>query len=488
MVALKRINWSLILLVGILLIASFFRLYRVRDYLVFLGDEGRDALVWKNMIVDHKFTLLGPTASVGGFYLGPVYYYLTLPFAWASHLDPVGPAYFVSILGIATVYLVYLFGRRYLNRTIGLTAAFLYSFAPLIVRYSRSSWNPNPLPFFTLSGLMLLYEGVKRKQWLWSVLAGVSLGIAWQLHYLALILAPVYLVIILTQVKKFNLKSVIYNLGSVFLGWLMGFSPFLAFEIRHGFPNTRTIFEFITRPQGAIHPQLFDVFITSIKRTVFMFTTVFMFPDTLLLRLLTIAAIITTIIWSLTRKKLFLIWYAVGMFVFAFYNTGIADYYFGFLFPVPFFMVAILLYQLRRRLNRAGLPLFIAALLFFSYHQLSQAFFWRKPNRQVDQTARVADTVIAKASGQPFNFALITGGNSDHAYRFFLEVKGHTPLGLEEQITDQLLIVCEKPEPQCKPLGHSLWEIAGFGRSEVNSQITVHPGITIYRMTHYWGN
>jgi len=210
----------------------------------------------------------------------------------------------VSILGIATVYLVYLFGRRYLNRTIGLTAAFLYSFAPLIVRYSRSSWNPNPLPFFTLSGLMLLYEGVKRKQWLWSVLAGVSLGIAWQLHYLALILAPVYLVIILTQVKKFNLKSVIYNLGSVFLGWLMGFSPFLAFEIRHGFPNTRTIFEFITRPQGAIHPQLFDVFITSIKRTVFMFTTVFMFPDTLLLRLLTIAAIITTIIWSLTRKKL----------------------------------------------------------------------------------------------------------------------------------------------------------------------------------------
>ena len=72
MVALKRINWSLILLVGILLIASFFRLYRVRDYLVFLGDEGRDALVWQRMIVDHKFTLLGPTASVGGFYLGPV--------------------------------------------------------------------------------------------------------------------------------------------------------------------------------------------------------------------------------------------------------------------------------------------------------------------------------------------------------------------------------------------------------------------------------
>ena len=240
MVEFKRKRWSLIFLVAILLIASFFRLYRVRDYLVFLGDEGRDALVWERMIVDHKFTLLGPTASVGGFYLGPIYYYLTLPFVWIWGLDPVGPAYFVSLLGIATVYLVYLFGRRYLNETIGLIAAFLYSFAPLIVRYSRSSWNPNPLPFFTLAGLMLLYEGVKQKKLLFSFFAGVGLGVAWQLHYLALILAPIYLVIVL--VYRQNLKSIIYHLGSVFIGWSFGFLPFLAFEIRHGFPNTRTIF------------------------------------------------------------------------------------------------------------------------------------------------------------------------------------------------------------------------------------------------------
>src|SRR3989344_7316371 len=207
MVALKRLNWSLVCLLIILAIASFFRLYRVRDYLVFLGDEGRDALVWKQILVDRKLTLLGPTASVGGFYLGPIYYYLTLPFAWAANLDPVGPAYFVSILGIATVYLVYLFGRRYLNRTIGLTAAFLYSFAPLIVRYSRSSWNPNPVPFFTLAGLMLAHEGIKRRKLWLSVLAGICLGILWQLHYLTLILAPVYLVIVLAQIKKSSLLA-----------------------------------------------------------------------------------------------------------------------------------------------------------------------------------------------------------------------------------------------------------------------------------------
>ena len=487
MVALKRLNWSLVFLIAILLLASFFRLYRVRDYLVFLGDEGRDALVWKRILVDHKLTLLGPTASVGGFYLGPIYYYLTLPFAYISNLDPVGPAYFVSFLGIATVYLVYLFGKRYLHKTIGLMAAFLYSFAPLIVRYSRSSWNPNPVPFFTLAGIMLAHEGAKRRKLWLSLLAGICLGILWQLHYLTLILAPVYLVIVFNRVKKSDPKSTIYHLLSIFLGWLIGFSPFLAFELRHGLPNTKTIFEFITRPQGAIHAKVFDVLITSIKRTFFMFSTVLAFPDTLLLRLFTLAALIASLIWSFTHKsKLFLIWYAVGMFVFAFYNTGIADYYFGFLFPVPFLMISILFYLLYQKLHRLGLIAVILILLFFTYHQLTKAFFLHPANHQVNQTEAVANAVIDQAQDQPFNFALITGGNSDHAYRFFLELKGRKPLGLEEQVTDQLIIVCEKPQPECKPLGNSLWEIAGFGRSEINSQTTVNPGITIYRMTHYY--
>jgi len=38
-----------------------------KDYIIFLGDQGRDVLIVKNIIVDKKFTLLGPTASVGGF-------------------------------------------------------------------------------------------------------------------------------------------------------------------------------------------------------------------------------------------------------------------------------------------------------------------------------------------------------------------------------------------------------------------------------------
>src|SRR3990167_7861846 len=98
---------SKVLILGILLVAAYLRLYNISGYMTFLGDEGRDVMVVKQMIVDHKWTLLGPTASVGGFFLGPIYYYFMVPFLWIWRLDPTGPAVMVALFGVATVYLVY---------------------------------------------------------------------------------------------------------------------------------------------------------------------------------------------------------------------------------------------------------------------------------------------------------------------------------------------------------------------------------------------
>ena len=154
---------EIFLLIVILIISAFMRLYRIRDYIVFLGDEGRDVIVVRN-ILHGDLTLLGPTASVGGFYLGPIYYYMMAPFLWLAGYDPAGPAYLIAILGIATVYMVYRFGKRFFHPIVGLSAAFLYSISPLTVRYSRASWNPNPLPFFTILGMYFLAVGLEKKQ------------------------------------------------------------------------------------------------------------------------------------------------------------------------------------------------------------------------------------------------------------------------------------------------------------------------------------
>lgn len=41
-------------------LAAFLRLYRIDEYMIFLGDEGRDAIVVKNMVDKWHFPAIGP--------------------------------------------------------------------------------------------------------------------------------------------------------------------------------------------------------------------------------------------------------------------------------------------------------------------------------------------------------------------------------------------------------------------------------------------
>ena len=128
-------KWYCLILLVILFLGAFLRLYRINEYMTFLGDEGRDMLVVKRMIVDHKFTLLGPITSVGSMYMGPVYYYMMVPFLWLWHLDPVGPAVMVALFGVATIFLVYLTGATFFHPQVGLVASALYAISRLPIVY-----------------------------------------------------------------------------------------------------------------------------------------------------------------------------------------------------------------------------------------------------------------------------------------------------------------------------------------------------------------
>src|SRR6266568_4013739 len=118
-------NKSNLIVLFILILAAFLRLYMIGYYMTFLGDEGRDVLVVYNILHGH-LTLLGPTSSVGGFFLGPIYYYFMAPFLWAFNYNPVGPAVMIGLLGVATVWLVYKVTREFFGVTAGLVAALLY--------------------------------------------------------------------------------------------------------------------------------------------------------------------------------------------------------------------------------------------------------------------------------------------------------------------------------------------------------------------------
>ncbi|MBA3723904.1 MAG: glycosyltransferase family 39 protein [Candidatus Levybacteria bacterium] len=510
-----KIRKSIIALIVILLGAAFLRLYRVSDYMTFLGDEGRDVLVVKG-ILEGNLTLLGPRASAGDFFTGPVYYYMMTPFLWLSQYDPVGPAIMVGLFGVATVFLIYLVGKNMFNERAGLIAAALYAVSPLVLQYSRSSWNPNTLPFFSLLTMYVLYKAITTaRSWKYYILTGFLLGICIQLHYISLFLAVAVAISLFIMNWYLNgkikvLQTITYYL-QIFLGFLIGFSPFIAFEFRHDFQNTKAISTFVTNDTvqngyatyNAFYEPIADVFFRTFARLVFAFPNPVEYPlfPLLGLQLAGLVIIIMAIaaIAMLFKHKnkfavmLLFVWLIVGILLFGLYKKPIYDYYLVFMFPLPFLLMGYLLAkvsELKKGKFMYGALITGIVVVSLLLVNIANNPFTKPPNKQKDQVKNIAEFIISKLDNKPFNFALITPGNSDHAYRYYLEIMGRRPITIEtpavdpdrRTVTDQLIVVCE--ERGCKPLGHPLYEVAGFGPATSVGDWKL-PSVEVYKLVHY---
>lgn len=509
-------NYDKILIVFILIIASFLRFYRIADYMTFLGDEGRDVLVAYN-ILHGDFTLLGPTASVGGFFLGPIYYYFMAPFLWLFNYNPVGPAVMVALFGISTVWLIYKVGKEFFGSSVGLVACGLYSISPLVIIYSKSSWNPNLMPFFSLLTFYLIYKSLEKNSIKLFLISGFLFGITIQLHYLALFLGIIIFAYILLHQYAYSRTNFFSRVTKkyfyIFLGFAVGWSPFLVFEVRHGFPNTINILNFIFNPQGPnVNGNFFDiinnVFFRVFGRLVLNFpppeklsvwtkTNIDLWGNfTLALAILSIVVLFFKCLRAYRARSLdfaklsfLLLWFVFGVGLFGFYKKSIYDYYFGFMFPLPFLIVGFFLKNLWEK--KAGKVLSIVILLIILWLNYLSPPFKQPANRQLNQIQEISRFVLEKSNNKPFNFALVGGGNSDHAYRYFFKIWNKDPVMIKtltndskrKSVTDQLLVVCETPS-LCEPLGDPAWEVAGFGRAEIANVWDVSV-VKVFKLEHY---
>lgn len=479
-----------------LAVGALLRLYRLADYVQFLGDQGRDVLAVKHILIDHQPTLLGPTASVGGFYIGALYYYFMLPFLYLFSYDPVGPAVMAVCFGLGTIWLIFEFCRRFFNIRVALIAAFLVTLSSKMISISRFSWNPNPVPFFALLTIYFLFLSATRKKLFYTLLAGISLGVLFELHYIDIAFAPI---VGAAALLIFPLAQLPLQLMVLFIGWFVGNSPFILFEWRHGFPNTRSVLEFIFRGGKTVSPRSYNLFwlFNDIGRICF--ETVLAFRG-MFLNFVFYSSLASFSWWGVEqfykrqkhiRLYLMFLWVVMGIYGVGLYQGHLLDHYFSYLFPIPFILVALFLsYLFKYKLTR---PVFLIVLVALIYYQISTLYIWSRPNNLIAQTKQISQKVLDLSEGAPYNFALITPANSDHAYRYFLELADKAPVTIEnpqkdpqrQTVTKQLIVVCE--QTNCQPLGNSLWEVAGFGRADISQVVDGPAGIKIYKLLHYTG-
>ncbi|MCJ7829634.1 glycosyltransferase family 39 protein [Patescibacteria group bacterium] len=500
-------NNYLILLILIILLAAFLRFWRLPEYMTFLGDEGRDVLAVKRMIVDHKFRLIGPVTSVGNMYLGPLYYYLMLPAMAVFRLSPVGPAALVALLGIITTALIYFFGREWVCKKGAIIASFLYAISPVIIIYSRSSWNPNVMPFFALVSVYGLWRVWQKKQFWWLPVIGVTLSFAVQSHYLGLLLIPIVFIFqAITfcevvkdrkEIKKFILLFAICYL----LFAILTIAPLVWFDLRHGFINYQAFKKFFTDSQGTINFKIYKAIPHLWLLTKEVFTRLLAGKDiywgrwiALIMSLMVGLKVIRENLladWHrfITRNAglfLILVWFLVGLLGLGNYQQPIYDHYFGFFFPVPFLLVGWFLGMtwVGKIWGKLFTLLVIGFLVFLAVKESPLRY---PPARQLQRTQVIARFVLDKAGDKPFNLALVAERNYDEAYAFFMEKWGQPPTRIEpekakETITQQLFVICE--QAACQPIYQPKAEIAMFGWTKIAEKWQIE-GVEVYKLIHY---
>lgn len=515
-------------ILSIILLAGILRLWRISEYMTFLGDEGRDARVVYRLLTEFDIILVGPMTSVltdaGHMFLGPAYYYLMAPAMALAGLSPVGPAVMIAILSLCTIGLIWWTTRTWFTPKTALVAALLYAISPTIITYSHSSWNPNVMPFFAMLAMYSIYQVWQHHQYKWLIVTGICVAMILQSHYLGLILLGpigVFWLASFLKIKSFQLfkantykfhitppliKNSLYALSMVALS----FVPLIAFDARHSWINARAMYAFFTVRQTTVNLKVYKGF-EQVPAILEQLTSTLLTADNILYARITLLFMILTCILYLLRKRFFtpaltliLAWVGFGLIGLSIYKQTIYAHYYGFLFPVLPILAAFTLQQLWSpsgswnlcpnctQIRRVFAGLLLFALVFVN---LSKTPIRYSPSMQYPRTQEIAQKIITESEGKPFNLALLAKSNYDESYRFILEKADANLVAIDPQrpetITDQLFVICENPDKpdspedeKCNVIGHSQSEIALFGWGKIKEQWQFPWGHKLYKIVH----
>lgn len=499
----KNNRFELIILLIILAVAAFFRFYDIPGYMTFLGDEGRDALIVKKLLVESDLPFIGPPTSVGNIYLGPLYYYMMAAPMAIFWLNPAAAAYQVAIIGVLVVFLIYYLSREWFGRLPAAGTSFLYAISPVTIIYSKSSWNPNPTPFFSLIAILGLYKAHKSGNFLWFILTGGALAAALQMHYLALILLPIVAILWLYELSlnlRRKLKRSYFWFGTLgaILAFIILMSPLVIFDFKHNFLNYRALKELFA--SGVVGLDFLNLLARSFSIYKDNLIGRFIAGEQNLLSWLLAAVTIMPLIYAIYLKwkgkvlewpyLMLGVYLIVGLLGLTFYKQSIYDHYLGFLNPAPYLLLGALFSivstsDVVSNLGQFTHPKWLVKVLIalvvvgLTLVNLQKNPLQYSPNNQLVRTQEIAKFVIVESSNKPFNFALLAQNNYDAAYQFYLDLYGHKPKQVPFNITDQLFVVCE--DAICHPIGHPKYEIAGFGLAKIESEKEIL-GVKVYKL------
>lgn len=436
---------ALIILIGILLLAAFFRLWRIEVLTEFLGDQGSAGVIIYEAWKEHTLPLAGPTISTGQ-RPGPFYYYLIAPPLLLTGFNPLAPAVWTALLGVLGVALLYIVGQRLYSPGIGATLAFLYAVSPQVIKYARNNWNPTTIPVFILLLIFSMVKIREDKDERYALLLGASAGVLMQLHYsniFTVLVSVLFLIVSGRTSRKEKTRGSTFHRYIFFSGgFLLVLAPFLVYEVQNGFKDIRELLLIALLPNLALVPGGMKgvqrgFFATASHVFSFVFPAITALSLPLVTAGVTIAAILRRSFWSI----LFVLWFFGGLFFGGRFSTELYDHYLFFVMPLAFLLLGNLLHiiPLKFRLFAFG----IVSLLGVYYLTKTDAF--SKGYRDIPRVETVSRMMVEAAEGKDFSFTIVDGrSHSDMHFRYFLTIWGVDTHPVTDKDYPLLFMICEK--------------------------------------------
>lgn len=248
----KKKNIFYIFLFLISFVYLFIRFYHFESLIEFRLDQGLHLLETKTMVDSGKIQLVGPmvtSKSFDGrhFFIGANYYYLLAIIGVITKWQPLP----ITAVFIIFEFIFYLFFTVWLEKKFGkeislLTFLFI-AVSPYLVIHSRFFWNPHLLIPLSILSIYFLDRFLTTKRNINIFISGFFWGFAFACHYTAAFWIIPFAVIFLRRRKMFKVKHLI----ALFMGFVLGDLPFIIFEFRHSFYNTKTMFYVFTNTTQA---------------------------------------------------------------------------------------------------------------------------------------------------------------------------------------------------------------------------------------------
>lgn len=486
----------------LLILGSILRLYRLRATMQFLGDQGRDALIARGILMERDPAFIGPVTSVGNMYLGPLYYYFMMFPLMLTYPDPSGPAYAVAVVGIATLALIYLLGREMVGEKVALITMGLYAISPVIITNVRFSWNPNIVPFFALLLVYGLYKTLTGNDRYW-LLVGMCATVLFQLHYITLILIGcaglVWLRSLFVQVRAKHYRKDFF-VGSLLSLVLFAASliPLAIFDTKHDYLNAKAFASFFTgssEEEGHFR-SLSDpsgIFYAVVGNTLRNLTEIFgvKTPEAAVLLFFAIVlyAVLKTFVFVATEKRkhpgrlLIGFIFAVSMLILGLYKESIYDHYLGFVFPVAALLLGVVIERFWSDIFLRPLVLLIVGIFVFS--SIRNYPGTANLGLNVDVVKHTADQIVARVEeGETYDILLLSHNNDflGMNYRYFLTTTHKKPAKEEDVWKFKKLFVIDE-EKRKNPLDTPQYKVAIWPNREILDDFTIVHGPRVVMLT-----